>query len=224
MEKINYLVDATGGSAFQIIGNYWKGEEDKAVILLHMMPATKESWNELAERLNKKGWHVLAIDLRGHGESVNFRYDHTGEDISYKDFTDKEHQQSFEDVRGARNFLKREGVSLAHVYVGGASIGANLALQYMHEFNDVPGVFLLSPGLNYKGIETKPLIEAVPHKERVLLVAAEDDTYSAQTVKELAKVADISQNMKIFESGGHGTTLFETHSELLDDIIAWLEK
>ena len=222
MEKITYLVDATGESALQIVGNYWRGEKDKGIILLHMMPATKESWNTFAEHINKKGWHVLAIDLRGHGESTLYKYDHTGENIDYRDFSDKEHQKTINDVVGAINFLKGEGLSSKDIYVGGASIGANLAIEYLSKNQEAPGVFALSPGLNYKGIEIKQSLEDIIKKEKVLLVASKDDTYSEKTVQELSSIVKIPQNIRIFESGGHGTALFEAHPELISEIIEWI--
>ena len=45
-----------------------------------MMPATKESWNEFSQKLREKGWHVLAIDFRGHGES-------TKEGLNFENFS-----------------------------------------------------------------------------------------------------------------------------------------
>jgi len=40
-----------------------------AVVLMHAMPAIKESWSELAIRLNSNNVTVLVFDFRGHGES-----------------------------------------------------------------------------------------------------------------------------------------------------------
>src|SRR3990167_3790813 len=38
-------------------------------ILLHMMPAAKESWKSLAQVLQEVGYESIAIDFRGHGQS-----------------------------------------------------------------------------------------------------------------------------------------------------------
>ena len=39
------------------------------LVLLHMMPATKESWDTFAKKMQREGYASVAIDLRGHGES-----------------------------------------------------------------------------------------------------------------------------------------------------------
>lgn len=222
MEKISYLVDATGESALQIVGNYWEGTIKKAIILLHMMPATKESWNDFADKINKKGWHVLAIDMRGHGESTLYKYDHAGEDISYKNFSEEEHQATIADVYGARNFLTVKEIPTSNIYIGGASIGANLALQYVSKEESAPGAFLLSPGINYKGINTEKLIKEVGSDKRLYLVAAKDDEYSALSVEKLSKIRKEGTKTALFLDGGHGTSLFNTHKEVVEQLIKWL--
>jgi alpha-beta hydrolase superfamily lysophospholipase len=68
MEKVNFKTK----DGVTIVGNYFKPRKEHApaFLLLHMMPATKESWNDFASHLQKEGFEVLAIDLRGHGESI----------------------------------------------------------------------------------------------------------------------------------------------------------
>jgi len=55
-----------------IIGDLYQpiNSNGSAVILLHMMNKDKASWYEFGKKLVDKGYVVLAIDLRGHGESV----------------------------------------------------------------------------------------------------------------------------------------------------------
>ena len=52
-----------------VIGDYYAPSQAsvKGLLLLHMMPADRTSWNAFAGRMQAAGWHVLAIDLRGHG-------------------------------------------------------------------------------------------------------------------------------------------------------------
>src|SRR3989344_3233290 len=147
MEKVWF--ETKDAARVRIAGNYWKGTEAKGVILLHMMPATKESWNEFAELLLKNGFQVLAIDLRGHGEST--QTEGGAETIDYKNFSDEEHQASINDVLVAREFLIEKGISPENIFVGGASIGANLVLEYFAENADAIAGFSLSPGLDYRG-------------------------------------------------------------------------
>ena len=192
------------------------------VLFLHMMPAAKESWGELTERFGKEGWATLAIDLRGHGESE-------GGPEGYKQFSDEGHKASRHDVKAAVEFLESEGAELEKTVVVGASIGANLALQYLADNKKVRAAALLSAGLNYHGVNGEVAAERLEGGQRVLLVAARDDERAggaadrqAQTLYEEMPI-DVDKNIIIYERGGHGTDMLKTEElpDLTEAIIAF---
>lgn len=220
MEKVWF--ETKDAARVRIAGNYWKGTEAKGVILLHMMPATKESWNEFAELLLKNGFQVLAIDLRGHGEST--QTEGGAETIDYKNFSDEEHQASINDVLVAREFLIEKGISPENIFVGGASIGANLVLEYVAENADAIAGFSLSPGFDYRGVQAEDFIERAGQGKRFYLAAADDDNYSAETVRKLETTGDAKKTVKIYETGGHGTRLFDAHPELQKELVDFLNR
>jgi len=210
----------------EIYGFYTESENwsAPAVLLLHMMPAVKESWSEFQEKLREAGFQSLAIDLRGHGESVW----KNGGRIDYKDFTDAEQQEKILDVEAAMRFLAKQGVESGQTAIAGASIGANLALQYQTGHSEIKATVLLSAGIDYKGIKTEPLAERILPEQSVFLSGAKEDIRSsgdscadaAQTLFNLL----LSKNKKIavFEGKEHGTDMFSAHRELADEIIKWL--
>ena len=200
-----------------IFADYYAGTNKSGVLLLHMMPADRTSWRALAMKLQENGFHVLAIDLRGHGESA-------GGPNGYREFTDAQHQQSIFDIESAIEFLSLQGVKKIHV--GGASIGANLALQYGATHRDVASILLLSPGLDYHGIHADIWIEKMKPDQAVLLVASDDDTYSFTTIKTLFdhSLHLPKREIKLLIQAGHGTTMFEKNPEFLDELVTWLKK
>lgn len=203
-----------------IVGNYFVSSGKKGIVLLHMMPATKESWAQFAPKLQDAGFHVLAIDLRGHGES-------DGGKGGYKNFSDKEHQASIQDVEVAAEFLKTKGA--AELYIGGASIGANLALWYAADHPEIKKIILLSAGLNYYGIITEPLAAKLQHDQQVYVVGDEDDMRkSGDSAGHMAQVlfdsTGAAKSIKIFKGAGHGTDMFAAHPELEDELMEWLLK
>ena len=120
-----------------IVGDWMSTEKPKAAaLLLHMMPATRESWDELQEALEKKNIASLAIDLRGHGESMKQGLN----EIDYKNFTDFEHQETMLDIEASFQFLAKKGFTYSNIFLVGASIGANLALQAASEHKQIPAV------------------------------------------------------------------------------------
>lgn len=109
----------------KIAANLYKVENPKGwLILIHMMPAAKESWKKFAEEMRESGYESLAIDLRGHGESE-------GGPDGYQKFSDEEHQNGIYDLEAAWEFLKSAGAKPEKTALIGASIGANLALEFI---------------------------------------------------------------------------------------------
>ncbi|MDP3985744.1 MAG: alpha/beta fold hydrolase [bacterium] len=216
-EKISY----TTADGVVITGIYFAGAVGgKTAILLHMRPATKESWQVFAAQLVSSGFSALAIDLRGHGESVQA----AGKTLDYHTMTEAEERQSIKDVEGAALWLEREhGVAPEELVLIGASIGANVALQFLADSPSVPAAVLLSPGLDYRGILTEPLAEKLSDEQRVMLIAAEDDAEASECVPVLAEKISGPHELKLFKSGGHGTKLFESHPDLQQEIIEWIK-
>ena len=116
-----------------------------------MMPATKKSFHQLAEEFQNIGYESIAIDLRGHGES------------------DKG-PESILDLEIAVDYLvKNRGAKSDKISFIGASIGANLSLQYISEHSEFKTAILLSPGLNYRGIKTEPMVKNLKAGQKVFL-------------------------------------------------------
>lgn len=212
----------------ELYGTYVPAEKSDApaVVLLHMMPATKESWEGFQEMLAESGFQSLAIDLRGHGESV-FQ---NGQAIDYKQFSDAQQQEKAYDAEAAAGFFTAQGIPFASICFIGASIGANLALQEQAWHSEIKASVLLSPGLDYRGIVTEPSALAVREEQSVFLAGAKGDVRTAgESCADMAQIlfdALPSKNKKIaiFEGAEHGTNLFPKHPGLEHEIIAWLAK
>ena len=52
-----------------IAGSIYGAESDPLVIFLHGGGQTRFAWDNAAENISKKGFHVITYDLRGHGDS-----------------------------------------------------------------------------------------------------------------------------------------------------------
>lgn len=217
-QKVNLLTS----DGVQIIGNYYPVKELKAASLfLHMMPETKESWNAIARALQEEGIASLAIDLRGHGESVkrgSYR-------LNYQNFSNEEHQASKLDVEAALDWISKEmGLGLEKVYLVGASIGANLALQTLYEHPEIKKGVALSPGLDYRGIEPKPMVEALKEDQAVFYATSKDDGDNVKMVEELYNATSGRKEWKVYDNAGHGTNMVERANDLIPSIIEFLTR
>ena len=215
MEKITFkTIDGV-----TITGNYFKPlkKEASVFLLLHMMPATKESWNDFAAIIQKNGYAALAIDLRGHGEST----DRNGIRLDYKEFRDEGHRSSMNDIASAMEFLAGQSdVDMSRIAIAGASIGANLALWQASIDKDVRLIMLLSPGLNYRGIMADEL--ASSFKGHVYILASEGDAKAADSSRKLVNSFPGETKMEIIKGDLHGTNMF--NPEIMNRILNWAFK
>lgn len=219
MEKISFQTsdDVT------IVGAYTSGESGgSAALLLHMMPATKESWEPFVTKLIEAGFsHVLAIDLRGHGES---REGSGGVRLDYELFADQDHMKKIHDVEGAVEWLKTmHGVDVTNLAVIGASIGANLSIVYAAAHHEIPVAVALSPGLDYRGVTTGDAVTEMSDGQALYLAASEEDALSFRTDR---KLADLKPDAVVieFDGAGHGTAMFEREPAFMDTLIDWLKE
>ncbi|PIR57935.1 MAG: hypothetical protein COU71_01290 [Parcubacteria group bacterium CG10_big_fil_rev_8_21_14_0_10_38_31] len=214
----------------EIIGNYLEVSGAKGVgLLLHMMPSTKESWDVFAKQLAQSGFSSLAIDLRGHGES-------TGGPEGFVQFSDREHQDSILDVEGAIDFLIKKGVSKEKIFLVGASIGANLSLQYQKENPFIKATILLSPGLNYRGILGGDLAKNLNNNQEIFVSGSEHDcgyqsadgSSNDKCASDMAKEifdnsSSLNKQIKLFSNSAHGTTILVRNEGFSKELISWLE-
>ena len=181
----------------QIRGTHYPGKGD-GVILLHMLPTDRNEWRQFAIKLNNLGYNVIAIDYRWQ----------TNPNAVYKD--------AVMDVKAARDFLNS-----SKILIIGSSIGANLALNYAVDDEDVDAIVLLSPGENYHDVATFDAMKQ--YNRAVLIVASEDDKQSINASRKLYALAFGEKEIKIYPKAGHGTNMF-SQPDLADFIIDWLDK
>lgn len=211
-----------------IVGS-WSAPKDASqpsLILLHMLTRQRHDWDGPTTELQKSGYGVLSIDLRGHGVSVM----RNGQVISFKQFSAADFNNMVLDVAAAVDFVKsQEGVNRDAVALVGASIGANVALSYAASHPDIKAVVLLSPGLDYRGVKTEGAMKKYGGRP-VLFMASSEDGYAADSAKKLATIGGKSgkqstgkQKSLMLRGVGHGTDMLMSRPSLLGEITAFLQ-
>ena len=189
----------------KIAATHYVGKGD-GIILLHMLSRDRRDWDIFAVKLNSLGYNVLAIDLRGHGES----------ELDFLKFNSTDYNNMVKDVAAAKKYLNK-----TRIFVIGASIGANVALNYAVKDKDVKGIVLLSPGADYRGVET---LKAIMKYDRpIMIVSSEDDFQSIGASRQLYSFAGKQRELKEYGDAGHGTNMF-VKLDLADSIINWMDK
>jgi alpha-beta hydrolase superfamily lysophospholipase len=179
-----------------------------AVVLVHMLRRSSADWSTTAERLRDGGFVVLAVDLRGHGDSggtIDSSGDLTG---------------LVRDVTAAVAFVKqRPGVAAGRIGIAGASVGANLALLAAAADPAVRSVALLSAGLEYRGLRCEAAIAKYGDRP-LLLVAGTNDPYAVRSARRLAEL-DPRAQVETPEGAGHGTLMLAHAPDLVSRLVDW---
>jgi pimeloyl-ACP methyl ester carboxylesterase len=181
------------------------GRQSPAALLLHQVNGSKAQWAPLIPELVAEGYSVLAVDLRGFGE--------TRGEINWK--------RAETDVATTLAWLRGiPAINGDEIAIIGASIGSNLALRGCANDARCRVAVALSPGVEYFGITTDDAIQKM-RKKAVLLVAGQIDTASATGVKKLGALASGDVMVRLYNSGKHGIELFE-YDDLIPTILRWL--
>jgi pimeloyl-ACP methyl ester carboxylesterase len=173
-----------------------------------MLGSNRQVWanNGFSQLLADSGYAVLALDMRGHGETGGSRdWDLAEEDL----------QMAWEWFTGL------DEVAGGDTAVIGASIGSNMALITGANIPDVKTVILLSPGLDYRGVTTDDAIAAYGNRP-VLIVASQEDSYAANSSETLADLAEGEAKLIMYNGAGHGTNMFGPQSDLAPALLDWL--
>jgi alpha-beta hydrolase superfamily lysophospholipase len=171
-----------------------------------MEDGQKEDWAGFATYLREIGYAPMTLDLRGHGES-------TGE-LDWSSMPD--------DVLMAWNALTAQSeVDPTTSAIVGAGVGADLALVTTAAEPDVFALILLSPSIDVFDLQTDEAMVAYGERP-VLIVASEDDPFSAEASLALAELAQGSQALSFYSEAGRGTDMFAQQPDLTSLILGWL--
>lgn len=178
-----------------------------AILLIHMLGSRKESWQNFAVSAQEAGYAVLAIDLRGHGES--------GGGQAYA--------QMDNDVDAALFWLiARPETDGDRIGIAGASIGANLAVRGGSRYPQVKSVVMLSPGLDYQGVTSAEALSQYGQRA-AMIVATENDRLAVEPARILNSRALGQHQLQIYPGNQHGTDIFQAQAGLTPMMLAWFK-
>lgn len=216
-----------------LVGRGGAASPQPAVILLHDLNGTKETWltdTPLFLDLLEKGYTVVALDLRGCGETP------LPEGRQVLLVSDLE--VSYRDVQAAVTWLDDQaGVDASRIGVVGIGLGANVAYVSAGALADrIKAAVSVSAGLWEKSA-LQPVVVGtgvVPFAPRSLLyIAGAEDVLSASgtvlsyadLARALAATTAEPKSLFIVEgSGEHGLDLLNNVPEVLSWVLSWLDE
>ena len=181
-----------------------------AVLLVHMLSRDRGDWHGLPDRIRDAGITVLAIDLRGHGQSSG-----SAQDLPIM----------IRDVRAAAQWLAtRPNVRGDQIAIVGASLGASLALLAAVEVPQVRALGLLSPSLDYRGLRTDTSLIKRLGSRSIWLAASDQDPLALRTLRDIAAERSGPREQHISNALAHGTVLLDKDGDVGRMLVDWLRR
>jgi pimeloyl-ACP methyl ester carboxylesterase len=189
--KVRHRVFSTDDGARIYADLYGTGGQ--GVVLAHGGRFTKESWKPQAEQLARAGFHVLAFDFRGFGQSRG-----PGQEDMFK-------APMHLDVLAAVRFLRRSGART--VAVIGASFGGSAAADasIASRPGEIDRLILLAAEGNGAAEKVKaPLLEIVARDD------ANDDGPRLPHIRAWFDKVPPPKELIILDGSAHAQFLFQT--------------
>ena len=162
----------------------------------------RRAWDAFGEALATAGFHVVAADLRGFGDSPR----------------PPAPQKWGADLDAALSYLlSQTGVEKERIAAVGASCGGVEAAMLASRQKTVKAIVLLSSGAG-GGLSHIAATPGLP----VFAAAAERDDAADPTRVAVEASKNPHSNLRIIEGNAHGVPMFKSHPDLVALIVQWL--
>jgi pimeloyl-ACP methyl ester carboxylesterase len=183
-----------------------------AVLLLHGFGEDRAVWDKFKAQLLGKGWAVMALDLRGHGQSKTKNQQPITADAAWR----MSSQEFPLDVGPALDWLKAHPRLDSHkIVVIGYDVGANLALIAAGRFSEVRTVVAVKPNAAESLAMAGSAQDFTPRS--ALIVADQTETSRIQPY--------VRNPLRTLAAGASaGTAQAFQNTQITDAIFQWLKE
>lgn len=220
--EVQITVDATTTISGTLHSPKMTKQGAPAVLLIHDATGNREDVKELAEKFFKQGFFVLAIDLRGHGQSAA-----PGSEFAKLDDAGKTAQwtAALADVKASLAFLREEpGVQVASISLVGYRAGCTLVTRHALRDEAVRALVLVDPQTEQYGLSVMKDVEGLGGLPTLVVLPKSDDR-SERRLVEAASKATSARNQDVLtvvqskEDGG--TTLAD--KRVPTEVVKWVQ-
>jgi dienelactone hydrolase len=208
----------TGEDGFVLTGTYYPAASDgPGIVLMHQCSGgSRGDFGRLARLLAGKGFHALAFDFRGFGDSRNEKFH------SF-------HQQMEEtealwpaDVEAAYRFLlSQPGVDQKRSGVLGASCGSSQAVLLAQRHQEVKAIVLLSGSLTTKADE---IYGEIADRATFCLYSEQDGYGTPDSMKTtFDRSRNAASELLVYKGSRHGAELFKQDLSLPENLVDWFD-
>jgi pimeloyl-ACP methyl ester carboxylesterase len=184
-----------------------------AVLLLHGYGETRSVWKDFEQQLLKRGWAVMALDLRGHGGSRTRNQVPIAASPAWR--TDPHEFPG--DVDPALDWIKTQArVNTRKIVIIGSDVGANLALIASGRYPEVRTVVAVKPNLDEALALAGSAQDFQPRSALIVTSSQAEADRIRPAVKQPARI--------LVTSNSDGTAGWLTDQQVTDAIFQWLQE
>lgn len=185
-------------------------------ILLHDLDGSHADWEPLLAPLHEAGFAVLALDLRGHGDSTSTDSLNRRRNRDPALFREMQH-----DLRAAYDFIAEQpNLDRARFVLVGAGLGAAVALHYAATDRSVDALVCLSPPLGGMGLDADGDIAQITGRD-ITLVGGKIDRDALGTLQHRAPAAHVRDHSAV---DARGTALLTAVKRLPEELAECLRQ
>ena len=194
---------------------YAAAKPGPGLLLLHMCNSSRQAWSGFAKQAASRGYHVLAMDYRGYGESEGTR----ASDLAAQQAIVAEKWPG--DVDAAFTWLtSQKDVDRQRIAAGGGSCGVNQSLLASRRHPEIKAVVLLSGSGTPAAREHVAKTPALP----IFAAASHGDGGAVEGMRWLLQWSGNRDNKFLeYQAAGHGTDMFAVEKGLEPAILEWLD-
>jgi pimeloyl-ACP methyl ester carboxylesterase len=184
-----------------------------AVLLLHGYGENRSVWKDFSQQLLTRGWAVMALDLRGHGDSKSRNQRPIEATPEWK----KDPHEFPVDLDPALDWLKAQPrINTRKIVVIGSEVGADLALIASGRFSEVRTVVAINPNLD-ESLALAGSAQDFQPRSALIVVSGQADG------DRLRRMVRLPSRVLIASTSG-GTARILADRQVTDAIFQWLNE
>ena len=197
-----------------------KNDRKPGVLLVHDAGGDCTDFRSMAETLQKRGFGVLALDVRGHGANAHDEIDWAKLD---EDGRTRLWAFAMRDVAAGAQYLRtRKEIHASNLTIVGLGAGCSLAARYASRDENVRAVVLIEPGGESYGYDLSSDLAELGGLP-TLIVSEKSNRTNALRLSEAGHQANSGQNyiqVATFKTGGPCVI---QHKRVPTEVAGWLK-
>lgn len=204
-------VTLTAEDGAALAASVWEppGRAAAGIVLVHGPSRTRHDWDRLGDQLAARGFVVIAVDLRGHGESPS------GGDGDLATMA--------RDVTAAARYLLARPDAPSRLGLAGSSAGGTLGVIAAQAVPALRAFVWISTPLDFRGLRIEEPLRRIGECA-ALAIASNEDVYAVRSARALAETTPGARELMLVDSAGHGARILAGRPDLLPAVVDWFAR